>query len=78
MVRFYVLRETEPEKIYPKGADGTVERYDDLPSQYRKNIDVIDPPFDRKRGDQPALADAEIDDLVAFLGTLTDGYKPGD
>ena len=77
VVRFYVLRETEPEKIYPRGPDGRVEKYDDLPPQYRKNVDVIDAPFDRKLGDKPALDDAEIDDLVAFLKTLTDGYKPG-
>ncbi len=77
VVRFYVLRETEPEKIYPKGANGTVEKYDDLPPQYHANIDVVDPPFDRKLGDKPALDDAEIDDLVAFLNTLTDGYGPG-
>ena len=36
-----------------------------------------DPPFGRKPGDPPALTDAEIDDVVAFLGTLTDGYDPG-
>lgn len=76
VVRFYVLRETEPQKIYPVAADGTVEKYNDLPRRYWKNVDTIDPPFDRKPGDKPALDDAEIDDLVAFLGTLTDGYKP--
>ena len=76
VVRFYVLRESEPEKIYPRGPDGRVEKYDDLPPQYRKNIDVLDAPFDRKLGDKPALDDAEIDDLVAFLKTLTDGYRP--
>ncbi len=27
-----------------------------------------------KPGDQPALTPQEIDDVVAFLGTLTDGY----
>ncbi len=76
VVRFYVLRDTEPEKIYPRAADGTIAIYNDLPPQYRKNIDVIDAPFDRKPGDKPALNDAEIDDLVAFLKTLTDGYRP--
>ena len=35
-----------------------------------------DPPFGGKPGDKPALNDQEIDDVVAFLGTLTDGYKP--
>ncbi|WP_228975721.1 hypothetical protein [Paraburkholderia gardini] len=36
----------------------------------------MDPPFDRKPGDAPALDDAEIKDVVAFLNTLTDGYRP--
>jgi len=32
-----------------------------------------DAPFNGKKpGDKPALTDAEIDDIVAFLGTLTD------
>ena len=34
----------------------------------------MDPPFGGKPGGQPALTDAEIDDIVAFLGTLTDGW----
>ena len=35
-----------------------------------------EPPFDRKPGDKPALDDAEIRDVVTFLRTLTDGYRP--
>jgi hypothetical protein len=27
-------------------------------------------------GEQPRLNDGDIDDIVAFLNTLTDGYKP--
>jgi cytochrome c peroxidase len=27
-------------------------------------------------GEQPRLSDGDIDDIVAFLNTLTDGYKP--
>ncbi|MFM0203998.1 hypothetical protein PQR53_29565 [Paraburkholderia fungorum] len=33
---------------------------------------------DRKPGDKPALDEAEIKDVVAFLNTLTDGYKAED
>jgi len=40
----------------------------DLPARYRPNI-TTDPPFGRK------LSDPEIDDIVAFLGTLTDGFR---
>jgi cytochrome c peroxidase len=32
-------------------------------------------PDDRKPGDAPALTDAEIDDIIAFLQTLSDGWQ---
>lgn len=74
VIEFYVQRDTDPAKWYPRNADGTVRKYDDLPPQYHININV-DPPFDRKPGDTPALSDSEIDDMIAFLKTLTDGYR---
>ncbi len=74
-VRFYVERETHPERWYPRAPDGSVDKYDDLPVAAKANINM-DPPFDRKQGEAPALAPAEIDDVVAFLHTLTDGYDP--
>lgn len=76
VTRFYVKRDTNPEEIYPKDAGGKVMKYNDLPEQYRANIDVIDAPMNRKLGDAPALNDVEIADVVAFLKTLTDGYDP--
>ena len=75
VMEFYVERDTDPGKWYPRNADGTVEKYDDLPAVYHDNVNV-DPPFDRKPGDKPALDAAEIDDIIQFLGTLNDGYKP--
>lgn len=33
-------------------------------------------PYNRRLGGDPALAPAEINDLIAFLCTLTDGYDP--
>ena len=74
-VRFYVERETRPERWYPRKADGSIDKYDDLRETAKTNINM-DPPFDRKAGEAPALTEAEIDDVVAFLGTLTDGYQP--
>jgi len=74
-VRFYVERETRPELWYPRKADGSIDKYDDLPATPKANV-CMDPPFDRKAGDAPALTATEIDDVVAFLGTLTDGYQP--
>jgi cytochrome c peroxidase len=73
-VRFYAEREVHPEKWYPRDASGVVRRYDDLPEAYRENINT-EAPFDRKPGDSPALTDADVADLIAFLKTLTDGYK---
>ncbi|SFJ14086.1 cytochrome c peroxidase [Bradyrhizobium sp. Gha] len=74
-VRFYVERETRPELWYPRKADGSIDKYDDLPERPKANVNM-DAPFDRRAGDAPALTAAEIDDIVAFLGTLSDGYRP--
>jgi cytochrome c peroxidase len=73
VVEFYVTRDTDPGRWYPRKADGTIDKFDDLPAEYHGNINM-DPPFGGKPGDAPALTPAEIDDVVAFLGTLTDGY----
>ena len=73
---FYNLRATQPEKIYPRDASGHIQLYDDLPSAYHANIDVFEAPFDRKAGEKPALDEAEISDIIAFLKTLDDGYAP--
>ena len=75
VMEFYVQRDTDPGKWYARNADGSIDKFDDLPVQYRDNIN-IDPPFDRHPGEKPALDDAEIDDIIAFLQTLTDGYDP--
>jgi cytochrome c peroxidase len=74
-VRFYVERETKPEKWYPRAVGGKVNAYNDLPPAHRANVDVTDAPFDRKLGDAPALNEDEIRDIVAFMKTLTDGYR---
>jgi cytochrome c peroxidase len=71
---FYVQRDTNPEKFYPVKADGTYDKFDDLPTQYRNNVNQEEVPYNRHQGDQPALSDAEVDDVIAFLGTLSDGY----
>jgi cytochrome c peroxidase len=70
-VRFYAQRDTAPERWYGRDAKGRVQPYDDLPPQYHGNINS-DPPFGQARGGKPALTEAEIRDVVAFLKTLTD------
>jgi cytochrome c peroxidase len=75
VVAFYVRRDTNPEEWYPLGADGKVDKFNDLPAQYRRNVNVSEVPYNRQPGMAPALSPAEIDDVVQFLGTLTDGYR---
>lgn len=75
VVSFYVRRDTNPEEWYPTGADGVVQKFNDLPPEYRKNVNVTEGPYNRQPGMQPALTPGEIDDVVKFLGTLTDGYQ---
>ena len=70
VVAFYVERDTNPGKWYPK-VNGQVELFDDLPPAYRKNVNR-EPPFGGKPGAAPALSKAETRDLIAFLKTLTD------
>jgi cytochrome c peroxidase len=74
---WYVNRDLQPERFYSRDAGGKVVKYDDLPAQYRRNVDTADAPFNRHPGDQPALNKEEIRDIIAFLGTLTDGYQSG-
>ena len=74
-VEFYASRETDPAKWYARDPDGSVRKYDDLPAEYAANVNR-EPPFDRAPGAAPALDAGEIDDIVAFLKTLTDGFRP--
>lgn len=74
VVEFYVTRDITPERWYSKNPDGSVRVYDDLPAEYRGNINR-DAPFEGQRpGAKPRLDQHEIDDIVAFMATLTDGY----
>jgi cytochrome c peroxidase len=74
VVRFYAERDTASQKWYPRAPDGSVSKFEDLPAQYWNNVDQR-PPFDRHAGDPPALSEADIRAIVAFLNALTDGYQ---
>lgn len=76
VLRFYVRRDTNPGEWYPVGADGVVQKFNDLPPQLRGNVNTSEAPYNRQPGMAPALSEAEIADVVQFLGTLTDGYRP--
>jgi len=74
VVGFYARRDTNAEEWYPLNADGSVHKFDDLPPAYRSNVNATEVPYNRKQGDGPALTPDEIDLVVEFLNTLTDGY----
>ncbi len=71
VVVFYATRDTDPGRWYSKNADGSVHLYDDTPDELVQYVDH-EVPFDPLPGNKPRLDDQEIDDLVAFLRTLTD------
>lgn len=74
VLRFYAQRDTDPAKWYPRKADGNIDRFNDLPAQYRQNVNM-EAPFGGKPGDKPMLSERDIKDIIAFLGTLSDGFR---
>ncbi|MDB5810515.1 MAG: cytochrome-c peroxidase [Betaproteobacteria bacterium] len=70
-VAFYATRDTDPARWFPGG-----KKFDDLPARYHANVDVDTPPYQRRAQQRPQLTNEEIDDIVEFLYTLTDGYQP--
>lgn len=76
VLSFYAARDIDPGQFYPLRADGSVDRFDDLPQALRGAVVVRIAPYDRQPGQTPALTDEEIDAILAFLGTLSDGYLP--
>ena len=62
-------------------ASGTADlyQYNDLPVEFDANVNIGEVPYTPPSfagGQAPTLTAAEIDDVVAFLCTLTDGYDP--
>jgi cytochrome c peroxidase len=76
VVDVYVTRDTDPQKWYGGSGERHSRKFDDLPGRYFGNVNTTEVPYDRHPGDAPALSPSEIDDVVAFLQTLTDGYQP--
>jgi cytochrome c peroxidase len=75
VLRFYVRRDTNPDEWYPLDpATGLPRKFDDLPAALIANVNTVEPPYNRRPGDLPALSEPEIQDVVAFLQTLTDGF----
>ena len=62
-------------------AQGTPDlyEYNDLPVQYDANVNIGEIPYTPPTfagGQAPTLNSAEIDSIITFLCTLTDGYDP--
>lgn len=66
---FYATRETDPQRWY--GKPMSAARYDDLPARFQGNVNQ-DAPFKPLPNGRPRLSPRDIDDLLAFLNTLTD------
>ncbi len=67
VVSFYATRNSNPKRWYgPQGIPN------DLPLAYQRNIVNDRVPFNRPASSGPALSEREIDDVVAFLKTLSD------
>jgi len=67
VVSFYATRNSDPKRWY-----GPLGQPNDLPLAYLPNIVNDRAPFNRLASAGPALTEREIDDVVAFLKTLTD------
>jgi cytochrome c peroxidase len=63
------------------GTDGSPDlyEYNDLPVRYDANVNIGEVPYTPPTfggGQAPTLTSDEIDDIIAFLCTLTDGFDP--
>lgn len=69
-MRFYSTRNSDPQRWY--GPSGVAK---DLPARYLGNIETVKAPFKRNSSAGPLLTEPEINGLVAFLHTRSDGYR---
>jgi len=70
VVRFYSTRKSNPQRFYgPSGVPN------DLPARYLGNLETTKAPFNRAPTAGPLLTEPEVADLVAFLRTLSDGFR---
>ncbi len=75
VVTWYITRDTNPTRWYRKSDGITPDLpYNDLPAIYDANVNVAEVPYNP--GIAPSLNAQEINQLVNFLCTLTDGYDP--
>jgi cytochrome c peroxidase len=68
VIAFYASRDTDPAKWYGKVS----EKFNDATPANRRFINTSEAPYGGKLGETPPLSEQDIDDLLAFLHTLTD------
>jgi cytochrome c peroxidase len=73
-VSFYATRDTDPARWYPT-VNGVVDSFNDLPAAYRGNVNQQNP-FGLQQGQVPRLSPQDVQDITAFLRTLSDGFTP--
>jgi len=74
-VNWYITRDTQPERWYTRAGGSTPDvPYNDLPTAFDSNVNTLETPYNAAIA--PTLTASEINDLIAFLCTLTDGYDP--
>ncbi len=76
-VAFYATRDTDPARWYGRNVDGSVRLYDDLPADAARFVDH-EVPFEPWPDGRPRLTERDVDDIVAFLRTLTDADADAD
>ena len=69
---FYASRDTDPAKWYGKASS----KFNDVPQSRQRFINTGEAPYGGKLGQAPTLSAQDIDDLQAFLHTLTDADLP--
>jgi cytochrome c peroxidase len=67
VIAFYATRDTDPKRWY-----GTNKPLGGVHPSLRANVNRDEVPYGQKPGEQPRLSEQDIDDLLAFLHTLTD------
>ncbi len=73
-VAFYATRDSDPARWYPVD-NGVAIKFNDLPAAYRGNV-TQQAPFAQRPGAPARLSAQDVQDVVAFLHTLTDGFTP--
>lgn len=76
VVSFYANRDVQPGQVYVTPSGAADIRYNDLPLQFQANVQQR-VPFRPFADGTPRLSATDVQDLVAFLCTLTDGYDVG-